>query len=368
MRFSNLAHYLKQVSLLVLISVAASACASNLQSKKKPVNLNGTWSEVAIPNQRVNKLKPSDTFLYAGTDEGVFKLDVSGKRTKWENIGLGTDSTTVVDIIAWSEQEIMVARQYEKYNAHGKVLLKTNDGGKNWTKFGNGFEGEGINKFVTHIALSSDKPDRIFAMGGLPIARSTDRGQSWKAVYKTWKLAAFGQFLKIDRKHQNIIWAGGSTNLFTTRLVKSTDGGDTWQSLSLSPYGNGTVNGTVYDLIINASNSDHVIAGLNIGLHESNDGGQTWSTIFTEAEIYSFTHSARDPQVIYASGLNENTGSTGTLFFAASQDFGDTWQTVTMPDSPAGIYVNDMVSVMQDGHEVLYLGTSKGVYSYTFKR
>jgi len=344
-----------------MLTLTHCSTVSNNNKKRIP---NGTFAKSNLDSGNIFVFCKRNTVLFAGTDKGVFKNNFASNSNNWLYIGLGTDSTRVVDIIAWSEQEMMVARRFDKYSAHNKVLLKTNNGGKNWTKFGNGFEGEGINKFVTHIALSSDKPDRIFAMGGLPIARSTDRGQSWKAVYKTWKLAAFGEFLKIDRKHPNIIWAGGGTNIFTTRLVKSTDGGDTWQSLSLSPYDNGTVNGTVYDLIINASNSDHVIAGLNIGLHKSNDGGQTWSAVFSKANIYTLTHSARDPGIIYASGQNAD----GTLFFAASQDFGDHWQTVTMPGSPNRIYVNDMVSVMQDGHEVLYLGTNKGVYSYTFEK
>jgi hypothetical protein len=34
----------------------------------------------------------------------------------------------------------------------------------------------------------------------------------------------------------------------------------------------------------------------------------------------------------------------------------------------APIKVNDMISVMQNCHEVLYFGTNKGIYSYTFAK
>jgi hypothetical protein len=53
------------------------------------------------------------------------------------------------------------------------------------------------------------------------------------------------------------------------------------------------------------------------------------------------------------------------LFFLATNNFGDTWQTIEHPESPANIYVNDMVSVTEDGQEVIYLGTNKGLYSFT---
>lgn len=37
-------------------------------------------------------------------------------------------------------------------------------------------------------------------------------------------------------------------------------------------------------------------------------------------------------------------------------------------NSPAGVEVNDMATVMVDGREVLYLGTNNGVFTYRFEK
>lgn len=103
--------------------------------------------------------------------------------------------------------------------------------------------------------------------------------------------------------------------------------------------------------------------GLGGGIRKSTNNGETWSTVFDEAGILTLAHSTRNPETVYASGIN----SQGRLFFNASGDFGDTWQTVEFEDSPDQIHVNDMVSLNEDGAEVLYFATNKGVYSYTFE-
>jgi len=119
---------------------------------------------------------------------------------------------------------------------------------------------------------------------------------------------------------------------------------------------------TIHDLLINPNSSDQVIIGLG-GILKTTDNGESWEAAFNEAAIYTFAHSARNPEIVYASGVN----ARGQLFFIASGDFGDTWQTVEFESGPTQIRVNDMVSVLENGNEVLYFGTNKGVYSYTFE-
>lgn len=346
---------LYRLSFFTIILFSVTCCVTH-----NNINLGGTFSPDGLETTNVNNFHHRDGFLFAGTNRGVFKQNLS-KDPEWSSIGLDTDSTEVIDIIAWDDQEIMAAIQYEEYHPENKVIYKTNNSGNNWISYNEYFTDKNINNFLRRLTFDINSPDEIFALGGLPIARSTDRGRNWQTVFETWQLAGFGEFLKINPQNPNIIWSGGATNIFSPHLIKSEDGGQTWTRLN-KKISTGS-NGTCYDAIVAADNSEKVLIAL-YGIMRSKDGGENWEQVFSQAGIRTFTHSARNPETVYASGRNANS----TLFFAASRDFGDSWKIVEWQDSPAGVQINDMVSVMADGQEVLYFATNKGVYSYTFDK
>lgn len=64
------------------------------------------------------------------------------------------------------------------------------------------------------------------------------------------------------------------------------------------------------------------------------------------------------PNTVYASGQNRQ----GTLFYAVTKDFGDTWQIVDIPGNLKGIQVNDLVVVNQNGMDMLLFGTNSGFF------
>jgi len=125
----------------------------------------------------------------------------------------------------------------------------------------------------------------------------------------------------------------------------------------------------IVDVVL--TGDDEMIAGIRSSgvsssdttLFKTTDGGDSWETVFSGASIRSLVHSARDGRIVYGSGQN----AQGTLFFAATPDFGNTWEIIEMQNSPAGIRVNDIAAVEKEGREVLYLGTNKGLFSFTFR-
>ncbi|MEX0660899.1 MAG: hypothetical protein WEA58_06595 [Balneolaceae bacterium] len=147
-------------------------------------------------------------------------------------------------------------------------------------------------------------------------------------------------------------------------MLYRSNNGETWERITILGNEEGTVEATVYDVTISSQNPEHVLAGLGI-IRKSTNNGETWTTVYNEAGIYTFTRSAGNPEVVYGSGENAN----GRLVFVASNDFGDTWEMVEFEENVStGLRVNDMVSVLQDGEEVLYFATNKGLYSYRFER
>ncbi|MBN2730820.1 MAG: hypothetical protein JXR26_00190 [Balneolaceae bacterium] len=95
-------------------------------------------------------------------------------------------------------------------------------------------------------------------------------------------------------------------------------------------------------------------------VRKSTDG---WQTVLEGYSIRTLAHNARGQGRDYASGINE----ARTPFFAASTNFSDDWEIVEMENAAEALFINDMISVMEDGTEVLYFGTMKEVYKYTFE-
>jgi photosystem II stability/assembly factor-like uncharacterized protein len=353
-------HYFYSLLIVVISFLMFVRCSSDPASNE-PVSFGGTFGEPSLVQQQVFQLEVNGENLYAGTSNNLHRKSVL--QPEW--VSLGLPGGEVRTFVVLSNQKLLAAPDID--NRDSLTIARTTDGGQNWVPFRNGFGG-GITRGIPST-LASDQSDSGILLGGGPgaptIAQSVDQGQSWQLISGTWGNLGFLEFIKIENGNSLRIWAGGSNAVFAPLLIRSTDRGDTWQNLQVIE----NVETTVYDLVANKSNSNVLLAGTSGAvtpanlIRKSTDGGQTWETVRENIGALTLTHSARNPEVVYASGRNAN----GTLFFAASNDFGDTWETVEMENSSSGMRVNDMVSVIENGKEVLYLGTNQGVYSYRFE-
>lgn len=293
-------------SSLTCIFVVSIFCL--LQSCKNPSDpfdpQSGTFGNEQI-NTEAATLHAHGNLLLAGTIEGAFKKQLDGNAT-WNQTGLHIDSAQVIDFAVWNEQGMLAAVLYDSVRQHKPTLFKSDDTGNTWKPVDVN-KPEGYDYFVVHFLepLQPSNPKDIIAYAGR-ILKSVDQGQSWVIIYEE---GSFSEFLTVSPYHPDQIWTGGWTSIFSPYLAKSTD------------------------------------------------GGQSWETVLKGINTRTLTHSTRNPEIVYASGRNAN----GSLFFVASSDFGESWEQIQWNNSPAGVQVNDMVSVMEGGREVLYFGTNKGV-------
>ncbi len=319
----------------------------------------------------INELFLFDQKLYAATDKGLFKKSVN-ENEEW--ILLGLQKKDVLDLVFLTDNKILAAIKISDFSGGIPSLLLSNDGGKNWQVYMNNFGGpSGKYTWVTSLETPSKISDTVYALAGtaVTIARSVNSANNWKIVHGQWNYwGGLGAFIKNDPYHKNTIWAGGVNAFSLPVLLKSENSGKSWQTLgeNLQRFDNIEVESVCYDISV-FPNNNTILAAMGGAvpsarvIRKSIDGGESWKTVYNGIITYTFTHSAKDPRIIYASGRN----ASGTLFFITSSDFGATWEKVKMEESPTEIYVNDMVSVMKDGQEALYFATNKGVYSYTFK-
>jgi hypothetical protein len=154
--------------------------------------------------------------------------------------------------------------------------------------------------------------------------KSTDSGQTW--ITSTDDLPQIGvSGIAVDASNTNVIYiatgdddAGDS---FSVGVMKSTDGGATWNATGLNPTNFPAIN-SMNDIYINPQNTNMVWVATNRGVYRSMDAGSTWvvSTGTSNINIRDLKIKPNDPTTVYAASSNRfyksiNSGANFTQTF-----------------------------------------------------
>lgn len=172
-------------------------------------------------------------------------------------------------------------------------VFRTDDGGATWTPKNRGVPAaledkhhKGIGTCVHGLAQDPDDPDRIFRQDHLGMFRSGDGAENWERNEEGLEVA-FGFPIVIDRASRYVfavplesdqyrVPAGGAL-----RVVRSTDGGDSWHSASAGLPATDAY-GTVLRGAMAVDNLDPggVYFGTTSGtLHATADLGESWTNL-----------------------------------------------------------------------------------------
>lgn len=236
----------------------------------------------------------------------------------------------------------VIANQYAEYlhsqNAE-KSMRKSPMSSSNWVYTGNdsvpvigpsGGGGGGAGR-INYIRFMPGNNNILFACsptGGL--WTSNNGGASWSTNTDNLLDMSISD-IAIDPNNTNIRYIstgdgdgiyGGYTTLSTVGVLKSIDGGNTWNAtgLSIPQSTSGPAFSTVNQLLINPNNTGNLFAACSFGLYRTNDSGATWAKLDT-GDFKSIEFEPFHPNTIYAGTFNGE--------FYRSDDGGTTLTQVT---------------------------------------
>jgi len=311
----------------------------------------GTPAYSQTPSTKVTAVAidpQTPTTIYAATyGDGVFKSLDSG--TTWTALGpanvnllsLAVDPATPTTLYAGDETG---------------TIHKSTDVGATWTPgivtgpSSGCWRGGG----VLALAIDPQVPSTIFSATESvcdvtgDLYKSTDAGLSFTAGAVSSRPVSFSSLTiaaGLDGGFP-IIYAGHTTSPWVTTggVVKSTDGGATWNWTSL------TSNGNVIAVAADPLTPTTVYAVGGTTLFKSLDGGDSWHASLTGGVAEVIAVDPANPAVVYAGGAG----------IYKSTDAGATWNDVF-----AGIGAVSAIAIDPVIPSTVYAGTSIGVYKTT---
>jgi photosystem II stability/assembly factor-like uncharacterized protein len=170
----------------------------------------------------------------------------------------------------------------------------------------------------------------LIGSGGGGVWETRDAGKTWRPRTDDQPSMSTGA-IAFDPTNPQIVYVGtgegDSISALGVGILKSTDGGTTWNLHAREPFeGIG-----FYDLLVDPLNGNHILAATTGGLFESKNGGSTWTRRRAKVTWDLSMHPANPT----------NPSSTQEIFAACkdglfrSTNGGSSWSSVSLPGASA---------------------------------
>jgi hypothetical protein len=216
--------------------------------------------------------------------------------------------------------------------------------------------------------IAEDPNDSKLIYLGAPnggLWRSKDDGTTWEALTDDLPRIGVGA-IAIDPKDSKTIYLGmgddEASDCPSIGVMKSTDGGATWNLTGLTFTATGGTNVKCTDVIISPSNSSILWASTSNGLYKSTDAGANWTQTLT-GSIKGMSLKPGSSTIMYAVTANKFYRSTdaGATFTAITSGLPTTagrFSIDVTPADPECVYL--LASATGNGYQGVYKSTNGG--------
>jgi photosystem II stability/assembly factor-like uncharacterized protein len=286
-----------------------------------------SWNRIRTPFPLESQLRalavhPQDPqTIFAGSNNGIYRSDDKG--SSWEKLDSPMDTLNIWSIAIdpsdpntifvgtsppyllrtrdggqhWDKLSVQIAQECAIGTPRVTAILvdpvdrqtvwagveidgvyRSLDGGDTWTRITDGVKDPDIHGMA--ISLGAQK--RVLVSTPREIFTSTDVGESWHSVATTRQFPlAYCRWVavKVDNPQVIFVANGDSAIGSTGAIVRSSDGGQTWESrpLPVEP------NSPIWNFAVHPADPDLVLANSLFGeLYRSNNGGDSWEKLKRE--------------------------------------------------------------------------------------
>jgi photosystem II stability/assembly factor-like uncharacterized protein len=327
----------------------------------------------------------SRTLLLVGTRKGCFVLESDGDRKDWDLRGPFCEAWPIYHAVHDSATGTIYAAAASEW--HGSTIWRSPDLGETWTQSSEGlaYEADGERK-LSKVSTLAVKDGRVLVGVEAPgIFQSSDGGDSWSVL--STLAGEPGSDLWDDPENQPPGHLGISALMFDTvtssrfwaivqgmGLFETEDDGTSWTPRNRGlradwPRPHEEVGFCVHKFVRSPVDPDRMYQQNHVGMHRSDDAGQSWVEITeglpTEFGFAAATH-PHDRDTFYVIPLDPGHGRCMPDGHAAvwrTRDAGGTWQRLDRGLPTEGAYVGVLREGMAiDGYDSpgLYFGTSTG--------
>jgi photosystem II stability/assembly factor-like uncharacterized protein len=291
--------------------------------------------------------KTKTTFYFGATGGGVWKSTDGG--SNWKNISDKYFGGTIGSVaVAPSDDNILYVGEGEN-SMRGNVaeglggIWRSEDAGRTWKNLG-----LKDGRHIIRIVIHPRDPNTVWVavMGHLfgpneerGVFKTTDGGKSWKkTLYVNDQTGAsdlvmepgnpeifYAGMWRVKRSPYNMESGGEGSGMY-----KSTDGGETWKSITTKK---GLPKGVwgIVGVAVAPSNPEKIYAIIENkdgGLYKSEDSGETWSLTSNDNNI---RQRAWYYSKVFVDPKNENLVYCPNVNFMRSKDGGKTFQGINTP-------------------------------------
>lgn len=311
----------------LLVSVGCSAPSGSPPTPAGPVSGPALTLQQSGTRQRLQAVSPvNDQVVWASGTGGTFVVTTDGGITWNAGVVPGADSLEFRDVQGISDQ---AAYLMSAGNGQASRIYHTADGGRTWTR-----QFTNTDSLAFYDCFAFWGRDRAFAMsdgvnGVFPVLRTTD-GQTWTNIGANLPRAAEGEGAfaasgTCVATHGNSLgWIATGAGP-TSRVLATTDGGNTW-TVHATPIIQGHSSAGAFTIAFRDARNGFLGGGslnpadsMANNVATSGDGGKTWMLRTRSPFIGAIYGSS------YVPSMSKTVVITGPAGAAWSADEGATW-------------------------------------------